>query len=153
MQHRGTEKVFTNIIMNMGITTCFALFIALSCASALAQPKPTLKDMENNCESGNAEECINAGTAYSRGELYGKKVKQDKVKSQRLIKRGVRLGEQNCHRGDTKACYVLGILYFEGEVIPPDFPRGLEMIQQSCNGGYEEACVWLQNSGLFNEIK
>lgn len=152
MRDLETRKTLLDSVINTNCLRLLGLGLLLSGSLANAQSM-SLKDLEAACENNKAEQCIDAGTAYARGELQGKKVKKDKLKSQRLIKRGTRLGEQSCNRGNARDCYVLGIVYFEGEIISADFPRGLDMLQRSCSGGYQEACTWLENSGIHFTIE
>jgi TPR repeat protein len=124
--------------------------LILFCSPGWAAAAPEwFHTMAASCESGVTQDCLNAAVALKKGELSGKKIKQDPVKSKYYVDKAVRSGEKNCKQGDTLDCYTIGLLYFEGGgVIPTDFPRGLDMLQRSCRGGYKKACEWLDNSGL-----
>lgn len=110
-----------------------------------------IADIVSDCDSGLTKACIDVGVAYTMGELKGKKIKKDKAKAKHYISKAVKRGQQNCQQGDSLDCYTLGLLFFEGGgLVPTNIPRGLELLQRSCNGGYKKACSWLDNSGLGN---
>ena len=134
-----------------GILIQIVLSITLLVYSTLvfsAEP-PWLTALVSDCDSGMTEKCLNVGVAYTKGEFKGKKVAKDKSKAKQYIGKAVKRGQQNCLQGDSTDCYTLGLLFFEGGgIVPADIPRGLELLQRSCRGGYNKACAWLDNSGL-----
>ena len=113
-----------------------------------AEP-PWLSPIISQCDTGSTEACLNAGVAFTKGEFNGNKVTRDKSKAKQYIGKAVKRGQQNCLQGDNTDCYTLGLLFFEGGgIVPADIPRGLELLQRACRGGHNQACAWLDNSGL-----
>lgn len=115
---------------------------------AFAAAPDWLQAMEQNCNKGMMQDCINAGWAYKTGEFQGKKATKDPAKAKLYINDGLQLAQKSCNQGNTQDCYTIGLMYFEGGVIPTDVPKGLNYLQRSCKGGYKKACDWLDNSGL-----
>lgn len=129
----------------------FIIVINSSISIAYSADSMRMADILSDCDSGLTQACIDASVAYTLGEFKGKKVNKDKAKAKSYISKAVKRGQQNCQQGDSMDCYTLGLLFFEGGgIVPTDIPRGLQLLQKSCNGGYKKACSWLDNSGLGN---
>ena len=128
------------------VTLALMMFLILP-VSVNAAPG-WLTDLETKCNAGQADGCLSAGAAYLRGEYDSKKVAKDKRKANMFIKDGLQQGERNCKRNSLHDCYIIGVVYFEGHLTPADFSKGLQLLQKSCKGGYKEACIWLENSGI-----
>ncbi len=135
------------------------LFYLALCLGMLTNVSPVyaeagwVTDMEDRCEKGDTTQCLALGTAYLKGELEGRKLKQDDTKAQHWLRKGTRMGEQNCHANIAADCYAMGLAYFEGRIIQSDLPRGLELMQRGCDLKYEKACVWLHDSGITYKIQ
>lgn len=138
--------------MFLPFTKVIALFallaISVTWSSATFAKPGWLQGLEDNCNAGQAQDCLNAGSAYLRGEFDNKKTKKDRNKAKTYIREGLKTGEKSCKRNSLHDCYIIGVVYFEGELTAADFTKGLEYLQKSCRGGYKEACIWLENSGL-----
>ncbi|WP_455219906.1 tetratricopeptide repeat protein [Kaarinaea lacus] len=129
------------------------LFLASFPLNVFAAAPDWLQTMEQNCNKGMLQDCLNAGWAYKTGEFKGKKAIKDPSKAKIYINDGLQLAQKNCNKGNTRDCYTIGLMYFEGGLIPTDVPKGLNYLQRSCKGGYKEACDWLDNSGLQGMIR
>ena len=130
------------------ITLTIMLAVTATWSSTTFAKPGWLQSLEANCNAGQAQDCLNAGSAYLRGEFDNKKTGKDRAQAKKYIKEGLVVGEKNCKRNSLHDCYIIGVVYFEGELTPADFTKGLEYLQKSCRGGYKEACIWLENSGL-----
>ena len=133
---------------NKSLKLALTLFLASFSLCSFAAAPGWLQNMEQNCNKGVLQDCLNAGWAYKTGEFQGKKVTKDPAKAELYINDGLQLATASCNQGNTQDCYTIGLMYFEGGVIPTDVPKGLNYLQRSCKGGYKKACDWLDNSGL-----
>ncbi|MFC5863672.1 hypothetical protein ACFPT7_15295 [Acidicapsa dinghuensis] len=53
---------------------------------------------------------------------------------------GVDLLRKICDVGYATACGVLAMQYLNGEGVPKNTSKAMELLQRSCTGGFEKAC-------------
>ena len=126
------------------------LFLVMSASSWAATTPRWLLEFESNCTAGSMKDCMNAASAWSLGKYHNKKVKPDKNKAELYKQKVMKMGTDGCNNNANLGnCYLLGLLYFEGRAIIRDVPRGVQIVTKVCKAGYQEACNWLDDTGVY----
>lgn len=119
------------------------------CTLALANEPHGLAEAEKRCEQGVIKDCINLSRVYFYGKFNNQKIEIDNNRADYFTQRAVQNGQIGCKvKRDMESCYTLGVYYFEGDPIKRDFKQGMDLVTQACRGGYQEACTWLDWSGV-----
>jgi hypothetical protein len=127
-------------------------------------PEPSVEQLQQYCEEGNAGACLDLGIRYERGEK-GAEQNSDKafehyekacllgsshgcysealtlLYDQDNAIRALPLLEFTCERADHwPSCVTLGDLHRTGAVFPPDEKTALTLYGRACEGGYHRGC-------------
>lgn len=112
-----------------------------------------LRSFAKACQEGVGDACFNLGVMFGNGEG----VEQDLGKAVTFYEHACKMGVKDggvrlvktlqsvCERGDAPACGMLGAIFLDGQVcgrfpFPPQLSLGRELICQSCEDGFTEAC-------------
>ncbi len=133
--------------VGLGVFLLAVLIGFWGASTAVAAPAPKwLLEFEEKCESGSMLDCQNAAHTFAKGKYRLKEAYKDKEKVEYYIQRIVQMGEQGCaDNAKLKDCHLLGVMYFEGRAINRDVVKGMEIINTSCNAGYDVSCDWLHD--------
>ena len=84
--------------------------------------------LQNACDGGAMQACLDLGNRYRDRYRDGEGVPQD-------FARVASLYEQACDGGEPLACNNLGVRYHRGEGVVRDMDRAVGLYQQACDGG------------------
>jgi TPR repeat protein len=120
-------------------------------SSLMAGTSPRwLLEFEEKCDAGSMKDCMNAAHSHAVGTFVLNKTEINKERAEFYTQRVIQMGHQGCNDNSNLGnCYLLGLMYFEGRVVNRDVPKGMEIINNACSGGHEEACQWLKDVGVM----
>ena len=119
------------------------IILTILISAATANERPLFQDTLNDCNSGNARACFEAG------QLYSNIIKNSQYNAANTASKSAKLYKKSCELGYIKGCTAYGMSYYADKDRDPE-KNDLYYFNKACEGGDEVGCRLLKMAPLLH---
>ncbi|WP_104746322.1 tetratricopeptide repeat protein [Helicobacter bilis] len=108
---------------------CRRIVLTFCVSISVAFALDVVKNLEKDCNGGNAGACVDLGNMYD----FGYPFKQD-------YKKAAELYQKACNGGNALGCYNLGLMYANGKGVKQNKSKAKKLFGDACDMGEQGGC-------------